>query len=243
MPRARRSDDATWLAGVDGCSAGWIRVARNTRSGEVRVDLLRDVDEIASAPPRPRVVAIDMPIGLPDAHDRACDREARARLGARRSSVFPVPIRATLAAASYEEACRIGRAADGRGLSRQAWNLMPKIRALDALLAHAPEARATFHETHPEVCFAAWNDGEPMRAAKKHADGRRERRALAVAWLGEATIDAAESRWPRRSVAADDVLDAVAALWSAHRIHAGDAQCLPSDVQRDATGLPMRIVY
>ena len=39
-------------------------------------------------------LAIDIPIGIPEAGARPADREARALLGPRRNSVFPAPVRA-----------------------------------------------------------------------------------------------------------------------------------------------------
>jgi predicted RNase H-like nuclease len=43
--------------------------------------------------------------------------------------------------------------------------------------------------------------------------------------------------------AADDVVDALAALWSAERIHAGRAGSLTSPPAVDSAGLPMAIWY
>jgi predicted RNase H-like nuclease len=44
-------------------------------------------------------------------------------------------------------------------------------------------------------------------------------------------------------VAADDIADAFAALWTANRLFAGIAQRLPSHAIRDSHGLPMHIWY
>ena len=52
-----------------------------------------------------QVIAVDIPIGLPDsAEPRAADIEARKLLGKRRSSVFPTPHRAVLEAPTYAKA-------------------------------------------------------------------------------------------------------------------------------------------
>ena len=50
-------------------------------------------------------------------------------------------------------------------------------------------------------------------------------------------------RFRRSAVADDDILDGLAALRSARRIHAGEALVLPSGipVPRDGCGLPMAI--
>ena len=41
----------------------------------------------------------------------------------------------------------------------------------------------------------------------------------------------------------DDVFDAAAAAWSAHRIATGTAQCLPTAPEHDAHGRPVAIRY
>ena len=54
--------------------------------------------------PETDMVVIDIPIGLPESGRRACDLEARAMLGPRRSSVFTGVRRPLLALDSYEAA-------------------------------------------------------------------------------------------------------------------------------------------
>jgi len=128
-------------------------------------------------------------------------------------------------------------------VSCQAWNLVPKIRAVDALLREDAAARRAIHEVHPELSFWAWNGGVPMQAAKKSRAGRAERLRLAEKWLGEDLLARARGDQLRRDLADDDILDAVAALWTAHRIAAGRAERLPASAPRDAHGLEMAIVF
>lgn len=233
----------TWVAGVDGCRGGWLRICRRLDDGALRFDLVEGVADLWRTAPHPAIVAIDMPIGLPEAGPRACDRAARALLGPRRSSVFPAPVRAALPARSHAEASRIGEAIDGRRMSAQAWHLTAKIRALDAAL-DAPDARAVeIREVHPELSFRAWNGGRPMAHPKRTPAGRAERLALAETWLGPALLRRGRGSHPRRLLADDDVLDAVATLWTAHRLHAGRAERLPATPPRDAAGRRMEIVY
>jgi predicted RNase H-like nuclease len=48
---------------------------------------------------------------------------------------------------------------------------------------------------------------------------------------------------PKLTVADDDILDALAALWTARRIQSGSATRLPSGPEeRDAFGLPMQML-
>ena len=79
-------------------------------------------------------VCIDIPIGLSSDGFRACDRAARQLLGKRRSSVFPVPPRLALAPLTYEEINLASKGHCGKGVSKQAFHLLPKIRETEALL-------------------------------------------------------------------------------------------------------------
>ena len=231
------------VAGVDGCPAGWLCVRLDTETGELTHDVFPTAAELLADEPRPAVLAIDMPIGLPDAGSRACDLEARALLGRPRgSSVFPAPVRPAIGATTQEEASRLTRAVDGRGVASQAFGLFPKIRTLDEALT--PEHQTWVHEVHPEVSFRAWNGGVAVAETKSSAAGRAARRALIEARYGATPIDAVRSRWLVRQVRTDDIHDAFAALWSAQRIHRGDAEVLPDGGGAiDATGLRMEIRF
>jgi predicted RNase H-like nuclease len=55
-------------------------------------------------------------------------------LGARRSSIFPTPPRAVLDAVDYRDALVRARDATGVGAVDTTWNLVAKIRELDALM-------------------------------------------------------------------------------------------------------------
>jgi predicted RNase H-like nuclease len=125
----------------------------------------------------------------------------------------------------------------------QSFALYKKVAEVDGLLGQSGEARARVREVHPEVCFWAWNGGAPMRHSKKKPAGRRERLALAEKWLGAGVLVRARAGHSRRGVADDDILDALAALWTATRIVARQARTLPAVPPVDATGLRMEIVY
>jgi len=87
----------TWVAGVDGCRAGWIAAFARPQSGEVRLRVVPRFAEVtAAAPEAPAIIAVDIPIGLPEQAGRGgrtADNVVRSLLGARRSSVFSVPSR------------------------------------------------------------------------------------------------------------------------------------------------------
>jgi predicted RNase H-like nuclease len=233
-----------WVAGADGCKRGWFRASRELASGELRFDLCAEASELLRTAPSPQVLGIDIPIGLPSSGRRACDDAARGVLRPlRTSSVFPAPVRPALHAETRVEASEITARCDGRRVGSQAFALYKKIRELDSLLERSGEARARIREVHPEVCFWAWNGEKSMRNAKRKPAGRRERLALAEKWLGAGVLARARDGHARGSVADDDILDAIAALWTATRIAQGRARTLPEKPLEDAHGLRMEIVY
>jgi len=154
-----------------------------------------------------------------------------------------VPCRSAIYVATYQEACQINRRLTGRCLSRQTWNIVPKIREVDEFLAANPQAQAVIRETHPEVCFWAFA-GHPMAYNKKTAAGFAERKSVLKAIYPDTDdiIKAALVTYKGISVARDDILDALAAAVTALL---GDARLvsLPEEPERDARGLPMEIVY
>jgi predicted RNase H-like nuclease len=111
----------TTIVGADGCRPGWLCIFEELPSRQLGSKIFYTVEELFAAAPSIHVLAIDIPIGLTDAHARECDAEARRLLGPKRaSSVFPAPIRPALHASSYEAACDASFAAQGKKLSKQA---------------------------------------------------------------------------------------------------------------------------
>jgi len=243
----------SWVAGVDGCRAGWIAAMLNLESGEWCFHYAASLAAIADAPQRSKVIAIDMPMGFLERAEpggRACEREARRLLKGKTSSVFAVPVRAVLASPTYLHALAANRASSdhGLGLSKQAWHLVPKMCELDALLESRAALRKRVFEAHPELAFARLNEGAPVLASKKTEEGRRQRLAL----LAAAGFKQADSRWAehrtahklrRADVADDDAYDALAVCVTARRIARHDAIVLPSKPGRDSRGIEMAVRY
>src|SRR5262245_11778228 len=137
------SEADMWLAGVDGCTGGWVVVLVRPHSAETRVRIERRFADILAAPERPAIVAVDMPIGLParvGIGGRPAENAVRPPLGARQSSVFSVPSRAAIYATDYREACDLAQTTSDppRKVSKQLFNIMPKIREVDEALRAAP---------------------------------------------------------------------------------------------------------
>jgi len=243
QPRLRGLNVARPITGLDGCPAGWIGITLDLGCASIRhgIYLTDDLAEIAASA---AAVTIDIPIGLTECGARVCDQAARRYLGRpRASSVFPAPVRAALHARDRLEASTLTRAADGRGVGIQAWNIYPRVREIDDLMRRSAQAREKMHECHPEVCFAAINGGRPMTHSKHQRQGLEQRLALIARVFGGAAFDAVRAAYPRSRVGDDDIADAFALCWSARRVALGESECLPPAPPRDAFGIPMRIVF
>lgn len=127
---------------------------------------------------------IDMPIGLPESGRRGCDGAARSLLIKRKSSIFTTPCRSAVSATSYQEACEINSKLQGIRLSKQSWNIVPKIREVDAVLQTTPTLVPLVKESHPELCFQLLNEGKPLNFNKTTHDGQQERVAILAKVLG-----------------------------------------------------------
>ena len=219
------------VAGVDGCRVGWVVAVTDGRTFDVVVmsefaavvELLNDGVE---------AIAVDMPIGLPEAGPRRCDIDARKLLGARRSTVFPTPPRALLHERDYPTALRTKRALDGKGLSKQAFFLLPKMAEVDACLG--PHLQDRIVEAHPELAFQALARRE---LPSKHThEGLAQRERLVSGLTGGRTLPDLAGTRP------DDVLDAIVLTATAKRLAIGTAEHL-GDGRRDGRGLLMEIVF
>ncbi len=227
------------VAGVDGCKGGWLLV-RADATGPMRIEdvsIISTFRELIDATAECAAVAVDIPIGLGDDKSRGADVEARKAIGPRRSSVFPAPMRAALAASTYDEACALSLAACGKKLSKQAFAILPKIREADEAMTPALQQRV--REVHPEVSFWALNGGQPLEHAKLKPDGAAERLRL----LTPAYRDDLASPDLPRGAKRDDLYDACVAAWTAARIAYGTAQSLPAVAASDSRRLRMEIVY
>jgi predicted RNase H-like nuclease len=244
---AMRESGGLPFAGVDGCATGWLSVEID-HDRHWRVTLLKSTECLAHLVRQTHLTLIDMPIGLPvdgGPGQRDCDREARRRLGRpRSSSVFSVPSRAALTATTYPEALRLNREHVGLGISKQAWNILPRIRQIDNLLREQPDLQTKLRECHPEVCFWALNHRQAMTYNKKCVEGREERLQLLTHFLPQPRqiLDYAMHRYRRREVASDDIIDAMVIAVTARLGH-DRLTILPSEARHDAVGLAMEIVY
>jgi len=227
------------VLGVDACPGGWIGLGWG--GGEqvwgYTAPTVAELVAACRADGPVAVLAVDIPIGLPDRAPRQADLAAREVLGPRRSSVFETPVRAALETTDHAIAVEVNLAATGRGTSRQAHGLRHRVLEVDQWLrADVAGDRPAVYEVHPEVTFARMA-GRPLADGKRTwAGAERRRMLLAREGLFVADIGAAGRR-----AAVDDVLDAAACAWTAARLMTGDAVSLPDPPEPMPDGLAAAI--
>lgn len=253
------------LVGVDACRAGWIAVIAPAPGGAMgwaglQARVFPRFSFLIDALPQDAVVAVDMPIGLPDrikGPGRAAERAVRPLLGERQSSLFSIPARAAVEAGAgpfrselhrreaYSEACAIAARLSHppRKISIQGFSLFPRIMEIDQRLAAEPALAARVIESHPELAFVRLNGGTAMATPKKvrnrvNPAGMEDRRRVLVdAGLPRTFLYQAAPA----GAAQDDFLDAAVLLLVAERHAAGHAVPHPDPPERDGRGLPIAI--
>jgi predicted RNase H-like nuclease len=228
------------VIGVDGCPGGWIAV----RWGEtLSHHLCRSFTEVVAM--EADVIAVDMPIGLPDFSGREAEREVRTKLGERQSSVFSVPSRAAVMCTDYRAACsaNLEHSDPPKKVAKQIFHIFPKMREVDAVMTPALQSR--IFEVHPELAFWAMNGERPLALPKKvkgrpHPPGLALRQGLLEA-AGFPLGSLPPASYRAADVGADDLLDACACAWSARRIAEDRALRFPAFPPTDSRGLRMAI--
>ena len=229
-----------WLAGVDGCRSGWVAAFVRPAGDEAHVRIVPRFADVLAAPEAPALVAVDIPIGLPDRigpDGRGPEQAIRPLLGARQSSVFSVPPRAAIFAPDFAAACVAALAASEppRKVSKQLFMIAPKICEVDALLRANASCVGRVHEVHPELAFWRLNGDRALDQPKKvkgvgYEPGLALRRSLLVAAGLPASVVMSA---PPKGAGADDLLDALACAAIARRLHAGRRGRSP--IRPDAT--------
>jgi predicted RNase H-like nuclease len=224
------------VLGVDGCPGGWVGALLLPGAPRPRVVVAPTIEalvETVRAELDVQVVGIDIPIGLPDSSIRQADVLARRVLPGRASSVFTTLTRPAYLAADRAAADAVNRGLSGQGVGAQAFALRAKILEVDAWLRSRPTVDVV--EVHPEVSFTTMTGG-PL-PGKRTEEGQQARlAALAAAGVARPSVLKGAGYAP------DDVLDACAVAWSAHRRATGEARWLPDPPEVFSDGIRAAIV-
>jgi len=210
--------------GVDAYRKGWVAVLLDHGSFAGALvaahfkELMRHLGDAD-------VIAVDIPIGAGPTHPRPADVAAQKFVGQRRSSVFLTPPRPVLEAADYPAARQLAREQFGVGVTAQAYSLATRILEVDEVARIDPR----IIEAHPEVSFRAMS-GDELQFPKTSWNGLKHREEL----LAHHGIQLPDNLGEAGVAKPDDVVDAAAAAWTAHRYATGNAGRLPEVAPRTA---------
>jgi predicted RNase H-like nuclease len=226
------------IAGIDGCRSGWLVV-------ESSLDLKRQSWKIApnwnAIACDAEIIAVDMPIGISSNGVRQCEVDARSVLTPYASRIFKTLPRGALRFAQKDWALanQWSKSEGFGGISKQIWNIRPKIIEIDCAIT--PEMQARVHEAHPELAFTKLNGGYAL--ISKHSEAGLTLRKRLLVRAGFTHLDTWLQDLRGTGAKTDDLFDACALVLTAQRIFRGAARTLPAVEQRDPRGLRMSIGY
>ena len=145
---------------------------------------------------------------------------------------------------SYKKACEVNEKLKGKRISKQAWNIVPKILDVDSFLVENKISQEKIKEVGPKVYFQVFK-GFPMKYSKKSHDGFLERKETFknIYLFTDKIIEAALSEYRRKEVAKDDILDALVAAITAKMGYIYGFEFVPREPETDINGLKIQMVY
>ena len=232
------SHRAQRIAGIDGCRSGWLIVEAGSDLSKAELRFAPNWNSVNRVA---KIVAVDMPIGIPQRGVRQCEVEARKLLSPYAARVFKSLSRGALrfAQSEWNTANQWSKARGFGGISKQIWNIRPKIKEIDRSIAPADQAR--IYEAHPELAFARLNGGTPLDS-KHTPEGLNARKRLLLR-AGFTNLDSWLQNLRGNGAKADDLFDACALTLTARNILRGRARHIPEVVERDSRSLRMSISY
>lgn len=233
------------VVGIDGCKFGWVAVGLKL-DGTFYVSKHKTINEIFEKYSNAKRFLVDMVIGLSDAsHPRDIEQLAREKLKPNRtSSVFTPPCRKAVYSESYEQAKTINIEELGKSISIQAWNIVAKIKELDVFLLKNKSLQKRIWEAHPEICFAALNNGKPMLYKKSIKEGAEERLAILQKTnpISKEIFQKGINDFLRKEVKKDDLLDAICLAVNGLLGEEGEYEFISSEKNKfDREGLEMKM--
>jgi len=225
------------IIGIDGCKRGWFSVWQNP-DDTIQSSIFSTLNHLKDFfnDEAHLIIGIDMPVVLSDFIPREADQLARKLLSKKASSVFTAPTPEMLEQPNYERASYVSKRLFGKSMSLQSWYLFPKIKDVQTIIH---DAHINLYEIHPELSFRAMNHEEVILESKKSKEGFEIRNALLRRHFESFDFESIRNLYPRKDVMDNDILDAMAVLWSTKRIQANEASFLPKIPEKPN----MQIVY
>ena len=104
--------------------------------------------------------------------------------------------------------------------------MFSKIKEARTIFCNAHK-KLKLYEVHPELSFMAMNDMKVIELGKKTDDGFKARYKLVKKLFPKFDFEKIRANFKRGDVADDDILDAIAVLWSTQKIIANMASYVP----------------
>ena len=225
------------IIGIDGCKSGWFSIWEN-QDKSIHSSVFSNLNELKNffKNESQLILGIDMPVVLSEVIPRQADQLARKLLSKKASSVFTAPTPEMLDQPNYEKASLVSKRLFGKSMSLQSWYLFPKIKDVQTMIHHED---MQIYEIHPELSFRAMNNEQVILESKKTQEGFALRNALLSMHFKNFIFDDIRNQHARKDVMDNDILDALAVLWSAKRIQSNQASYLPQAPEKPN----MQIVY
>ena len=225
------------IIGIDGCKSGWFSVWEN-QDKSIHSAVFSNLNELKNffKNESQLILGIDMPVVLSEVIPRQADQLARKLLSKKASSVFTAPTPEMLNQPNYEKASLVSKRLFGKSMSLQSWYLFPKIKDVQTMIHHED---MQIYEIHPELSFRAMNNEQVILESKKTQEGFALRNALLSMHFKNFIFEDIRNQHARKDVMDNDILDALAVLWSAKRIQSNQASYLPQAPEKPN----MQIVY
>ena len=224
------------VIGIDGCKAGWI-IAKTLENESISFQIIKNLNDLKRI--NVSHIGIDIPLQLSHTGKRFAEIEARSLLKNRACTIFTPPTLNALRAKNYMDACEVNFKECGKRISKQSWNLFPKIKEAQEFLENKSINKLRVFEVHPELSFMAMNDMSLVQASKKTDIGREIRIKLIQKFFPKFSFESVRNEYKKNQTLDDDILDSVSVLWSTQRIVDNIANFVPKDPKR----IDMRIYF
>lgn len=230
--------------GIDGCKGKWICVSIFNDGFQIKK--FAKIEDVCKEYKHADSILLDMPIGLPvnkEEEVRRPDSSLRKVLRGKASSVFSVPCRQAVYAGDKVEMRQKNIVALGKSLSSQSIAIIPKIREVDEFLNTHMEWKNRLRESHPEVCFALLNHGQPIMERKVEQEGMRKRIEVLEDYypkVREVVKEFLAMGYGQTSI--NDLLDALCLAIVGQIECRRGVQTIPENPTADTKGLDMQVV-
>jgi len=238
IPDRSFTQDGLYI-GVDGCRGGWTAAVLD--HGDLRLESYESINSLVERYQSFDAFLIDMAIGLRNRpYQIRPDDAARKELGAKGSSVFPIPSRESVYSNGEEAQKKANLRTLGKSLAKQSIAIIPKIREVDEFLTSHPEYKNRILESHPELDFSRLN-GSVLMSRKKEEPGPSERIAVLSEFLDKKDLLGIYDKAKELKCNQDDLIDAICLAVTGALYAHGQCETIPEKPQSDEKGLLMQL--